>query len=169
MRDATSHLYAIGIGSNRRHVRYGRPTGVVSEAIARLDGEYGLFEASPILINPAMGGAGREFANAVAIIESPLEPERMLRALKTMEVEFGRRPGKRWGERVLDLDILAWDGGKYRSRGLTVPHRDLENRRFALAPLAHIAPNWRPSGGPSFRQLAAQLTRANPIKSNKGG
>ncbi|WP_260484302.1 2-amino-4-hydroxy-6-hydroxymethyldihydropteridine diphosphokinase [Sphingomicrobium flavum] len=169
MADATSHLYAIGIGSNRRHIRHGRPTGVVSEAIARLDGDYGLFEASPILINPAMGGAGRDFANAVAIVESPLAPEEMLAALKAMEVEFGRRPGKRWGERVLDLDILAWDGGKYRSPSLTIPHPALRERRFALIPLANIAPNWRPAGGPSFRQLAAHLTRARPTKIEIGG
>ena len=51
-----THLYAIGIGSNRRHGRYGRPSGVVEAAIARLDQDFGLFNASPIVLNPAHGG-----------------------------------------------------------------------------------------------------------------
>ncbi|HXG81423.1 MAG TPA: 2-amino-4-hydroxy-6-hydroxymethyldihydropteridine diphosphokinase, partial [Sphingomicrobium sp.] len=98
------HLYAIAIGSNRRHVRHGRPTGVVEAAIARLDARFDLFDASPIILNKAVGGAGRDFANAVALVESELEPLAMLTQLKQLEREFGRRPGKRWGERVLDLD-----------------------------------------------------------------
>jgi uncharacterized integral membrane protein (TIGR00701 family) len=49
-----THLYAIAIGSNRPHGRFGRPPGVVEAAIARLDEEFGLFDASPIILNPAM-------------------------------------------------------------------------------------------------------------------
>ena len=60
MVDAT-HLYAIGVGSNRPHGRYGRPQEVVETAIARLDHEFGLFDASPIVLNPAHGPAGRDF------------------------------------------------------------------------------------------------------------
>ena len=48
-----THLYAIAIGSNRRHGRFGRPAGVVVGAIERLDRDFGLFDASPILLNPA--------------------------------------------------------------------------------------------------------------------
>ena len=80
-----THLYAIGIGSNRRHGRFGRPSGVVEAAIARLDQDFGLFDASPIVLNPAHGGAGREFANAVALVESDLDPPMMLRQLKSIE------------------------------------------------------------------------------------
>ena len=68
------------IGSNRPHGRYGRPAGVVEAAIARLDQEFGLFDASPIVLNPAHGGAGRDFANAVALVESDLEPPKCSRA-----------------------------------------------------------------------------------------
>ena len=50
--------------------------GVVEAAIARLDEEFGLFDASPIVLNAAHGRAGRDFANAVALIESELEPPR---------------------------------------------------------------------------------------------
>jgi hypothetical protein len=47
------HLYAIAIGSNRPHGRHGRPTGVVQAAIAELDRAFDLFDASPLMLNPA--------------------------------------------------------------------------------------------------------------------
>jgi 2-amino-4-hydroxy-6-hydroxymethyldihydropteridine diphosphokinase len=153
----TQHLYAIAIGSNRPHRRHGRPTGVIEAAIARLDQEFGLFDASPL--NPAHGGAGRDFANSVALVESGLEPPDMLRRLKAIERDFGRRPGRRWGPRVLDLDIVLWSGGKYRSRSLTVPHPSLERRAFVLQPLAAIAPNWRIRGPLTARHFAQRLAR----------
>jgi 2-amino-4-hydroxy-6-hydroxymethyldihydropteridine diphosphokinase len=153
------HLYAIAIGSNRPHGRHGRPPQVVESAIARLDAEFGLFDASPIVLNRAIGRAGRDFANAVALVESDLEPVEMLRRLKSIERAFGRRPGKRWGPRVLDLDIVLWSGGRFRSRRLTIPHRELAKRGFVLDPLAVIAPGWRVRGPLSVRHLAHRLAR----------
>jgi 2-amino-4-hydroxy-6-hydroxymethyldihydropteridine diphosphokinase len=157
-----SHLYAIAIGSNRAHGRFGRPTGVVEAAIAHLDAEFGLFDASRIILNPAHGGAGRDFANAVALVESPLEPLEMLQALKATERDFGRRAGRRWGTRVLDLDILAWSGGHWHSHGLNIPHTSLENRSFALGPLASIAPDWPIRGALTARHLAHRLAQRAP-------
>ena len=157
-----THLYAIAIGSNRPHGRYGRPQHVVEIAIARLDQEFGLFNASPIVLNSAHGGAGRDFANAVALIESDLEPQEMLFRLKHLEREFGRRSGRRWGPRVLDLDIALWSGGKLRTRKLTVPHPQLANRTFVLQPLAMIAPGWR-VGNLGVRHLEHRLSRRMPV------
>ena len=160
MQDATQ-LYAIAIGSNRPHGRFGRPQGVVEAAIARLDEEFGLFDTSPIVLNAAHGGAGRDFANAVALVESRLDPPAALSRLKSLEREFGRRPGRRWGPRVLDLDIVLWSGGKFRSRRLTIPHPQLARRSFVLQPLSAIAPGWR-VGGLSVRHLAHRLARRAP-------
>jgi 2-amino-4-hydroxy-6-hydroxymethyldihydropteridine diphosphokinase len=156
------HLYAIAIGSNRPHGKHGRPAGVVEAAVAELDRRFGLFDASPILLNPAEGVAGRDFANSVALVKSDQEPKAMLIELKVIERAFGRRPGKRWGPRVLDLDILAWGGGKLRSRRLTIPHPALERRAFMLQPLAAIAPGWRVRGPLTARQLAHRLARRPP-------
>lgn len=156
-----THLYAIAIGSNRPHGRYGRPAGVVEAAIARLDEEFGLFDASPIVLNAAHGGAGRDFANGVALVESQVSPPEMLRRLKSLEQEFGRRSGRRWGPRVLDLDIALWSGGKFTARGLTVPHPQLSHRSFVLGPLATIAPDWR-IGNLTVQHLAQRLARRRP-------
>ena len=160
MPEAT-HLYAIAIGSNRPHGRFGRPPAVVEAAIARLDQDFGLFDASPIIMNRAHGGAGRDFANAVALIESRLDPPEMLGSLKHIEADFGRRSGRRWGPRVLDLDIALWSGGTLRSRALTVPHRHLASRSFVLEPLAAIAPGWK-LGPVAVRHLAHRLARRAP-------
>jgi 2-amino-4-hydroxy-6-hydroxymethyldihydropteridine diphosphokinase len=157
-----TQLYAIAIGSNRPHGRHGRPTGVVEAAIARLDQDFGLFDASPIVLNPAHGGAGRDFANAVALVESDLDPPRMLKQLKALEREFGRRSGRRWGPRVLDLDIVLWSGGLYRSRRLAIPHPQLARRSFVLQPLSVIAPGWR-VGGLGIRHLAYRLGRPRAV------
>ena len=157
-----TQLYAIAIGSNRPHGRFGRPAQVVEAAIARLDADFTLFDASPIILNPAHGGAGRDFANCVALVASELDPSEMLRALKALEREFGRRPAKRWAARVLDLDIAAWSGGRWRGRELTVPHPRLAERAFVLQPLAAVAPRWRLRGGVTARHLAHRLARRAP-------
>jgi 2-amino-4-hydroxy-6-hydroxymethyldihydropteridine diphosphokinase len=156
-----TQLYAIAIGSNRLHGRHGRPQQVVEAAIARLDQDFGLFDASPIVLNPAHGAAGRDFANTVALVESDLEPRAMLARLKAIERDFGRRSGRRWGPRVLDLDIALWSGGRFRSRSLTIPHPQLARRSFVLQPLMVIAPTWR-VGTLNIRHLAERLARRQP-------
>jgi 2-amino-4-hydroxy-6-hydroxymethyldihydropteridine diphosphokinase len=157
-----THLYAVAIGSNRPHGRFGRPAAVVEAAIARLDDEFVLFDAAPIVLNAAHGGAGRDFANSVALVESPLDPPTMLRRLKSLERDFGRRRGRRWGPRVLDLDLVLWSGGRFRSRTLTIPHPGLEEREFVLHPLAAIAPTWPVRGALTARHLAQRLARRRP-------
>jgi len=157
-----TQLYAIGIGSNRPHGRHGRPAGVVAAAVAELDRRFALFDASPILLNAASGGAGRDFANAAALIESDLPPEALLAELKAIERDFGRRVGRRWGARVLDLDILAWSGGRFTARGLTIPHPRLAERSFALQPLRAIAPGFPVAGAQSVRHLTERLARRRP-------
>lgn len=99
---------------------------------------------------PALGPAGRSFANGAAIIETMLEPPALLGRLKALEVAFGRRRGRRWGPRVLDLDILLWSGGRWPAHGgrrLIVPHRGVALRDFVLKPLSLIAPDWRVGWG----------------------
>lgn len=153
------HLYVIGLGSNRRHRRYGRPANVVVGAMRML----GPLAASPITHTAPIGPSRRRFANAAILLETSLSPIALLKALKEIERDFGRRRGKRWGERVLDLDILLWSGGRWSSASLTVPHPHLVRRRFALDPVLRIAPNWRIPGHGTVRQCAARLTRPRPV------
>lgn len=158
------YSYAIGIGSNRRHGRHGAPAAVVRAAMAALE-RVGirLVGRSPVIATPALGPAGRSFANAAIIVQTALDPPELLVRLKELEAAFGRRRGRRWGARVLDLDILLWSEGHWPRRGkgrLTVPHRSLEQRDFVLRPLLAIAPGWRVGrGAGTVRHARARLLR----------
>ncbi len=156
--------YAIALGSNRRHGRHGAPAGILRAAIEML-GSIGKVErASSIRHTPAMGPAGRSFANAAVVLLTELDPAELLRALKGIERDFGRRGGRRWGPRVLDLDIVLWSEGSWGGDGTTIPHPSMRDRRFVLDPLAQIAPDWRdPVSGVTVRQLLARLRRPRPV------
>ena len=157
--------YAVALGSNRRHGRHGAPARVLAAAAAALEGsDTQLLALSRIRATPAMGPAGRGFANAAALLETPLDPPELLAHLKEIEHAFGRRGGRRWGPRVLDLDIIFWSQGAWASGGLVVPHRDVRVRRFVLEPLAEIAPGWRdPLSGRTVRQLLHRVAARAPV------
>jgi len=151
--------YAIALGSNRRS-RHGSPEANLRAALASIPG---VGAVSKIRATPALGPAGRSFANAAAIVETELDPDALLAALKAIERDFGRRPGRRWGPRVLDLDIVLWSGGAWDGPGPIVPHPAFRERAFVLQPLAEIAPDWRdPLSGATMRQLFARLTAPRP-------
>ena len=170
--------YLIALGSNVRHHRHGLPAAVLAAALKRLDGAvlaYGgglrVLRVSPIIASEPMGPSRRRYANGAALITCPLSPPELLALLKAVEREFGRRAaGQRWGARVLDLDIVLWQGGGWRSAGwrgdgfrggLVIPHRHFRGRDFVLGPAAVVAPEWRdPVTGLSLRQLAGRHRRA---------
>lgn len=161
--------YLLALGSNRPHHCHKDPRRVVTAAMTELAAQGCEVRArSKIRRTPALGPAGRDFANAAILIRSHLSPHDLLTVLKRIEREFGRRPGRRWGARVLDLDILLWSGGIWprrhgwpACRGLAVPHRDFARRDFVLLPAAEIAGNIRhPVSGLRVRHLAARHNKA---------
>lgn len=148
--------YLIALGSNRR----GRHGGPASEVRAAAAAAIGAVALSPIIASAPLGPSGRRFANAAALVETDADPPALLARLKRIERAFGRRRGRRWGERVIDLDIVLWSGGAWRSPGLTIPHGAFRDRAFVLGPLAALAPAWRdPVSGLTVRQLHGRLTR----------
>lgn len=159
-----SSTYLVALGSNRRHHLYGAPQGVVRAAMEELAAFGTVTARSPVLATPAMGAAQRRFANAALVLESELAPPALLAALKRTEREFGRRRGQRWGDRVLDCDIILWSGGRWASAGLTIPHSEYRRRAFVLSPARAIAPHWRdPASGLRIAQAHARLTRPRPL------
>ncbi len=157
--------YAIGLGSNRRHGRHGPPAATLKAAIEAL-GERGIgIEAvSGIRLTPALGPAGRSFANAAVLATADLDPLELLAELKHLEISFGRRGGRRWGARVLDIDILLWSEGPFEAPGLVIPHPAMRERAFVLDPLAELVPAWRdPVSGLTVRQLRTRLGARRPV------
>ncbi|WP_419807864.1 2-amino-4-hydroxy-6-hydroxymethyldihydropteridine diphosphokinase [Sphingomonas sp.] len=152
--------YLVALGANRRS-RHGSPAQAVAAAIARLDG---VVATSPIVASAPLGPSTRRFANAAVLVESDLAPPAMLVRLKGIERDFGRRRGRRWGARAIDLDLILWSVGVWRSPGLTVPHPAYRERRFVLDPLLAIAPGWRdPADGLTVRHLQHRLTASRPV------
>lgn len=153
--------YLIALGSNVRHHRHGDPRGVLRASLRALDGHDAVVEAvAPIHTSAPLGPSARCYANSAALIGSDLPPVELLARLKAIEREFGRRAGRRWAARVLDLDIVLWNGGKWQSPGLTLPHPSFRERAFVLAPAVSLVPNWRdPVTHLTLRHLQARLTR----------
>ncbi|TAD83408.1 MAG: 2-amino-4-hydroxy-6-hydroxymethyldihydropteridine diphosphokinase [Sphingomonadales bacterium] len=159
-----SSLYLIALGSNRRHGLYGPPTGVVRAAMEECAAFGTVLARAPVIATPAMGAAQRRFANSALVLQSDLTPSALLAAAKRMERQFGRRPGQRWGDRVLDVDIVLWSGGRWASPGLAIPHPHYRRRAFVLGPACAIVRHWRdPVSGLTLAQLHARLTRPRPL------
>lgn len=81
------------------------------------------------------------FVNSVVEVATELSPGGLLSLLKSIEAGMGRTPSPRWGERVIDLDILFYGSEVVSEEGLVVPHPRLHERAFVLVPLAEIAPD----------------------------
>ena len=133
-----THRVYVGIGSN-----LGDAEANVRDAIAGL-GELGAGERmSSLYRTKAWGKTDQpDFINAVALIETGLNPRSLLIALKAIEVELGRVPSERWGPRAIDLDILTFDDLRFEEEGLTIPHASMNERAFVLVPLAEIDPSF---------------------------
>jgi 2-amino-4-hydroxy-6-hydroxymethyldihydropteridine diphosphokinase len=159
----TTTSYAIALGSNRPG-RHGGTRDEIRAALAVIGSTIGVVRAvSTIITTAPIGPSIRAFANAAALVDSVCDPAAMLRHLKAIEQDFGRRAGQRWGARVIDLDIILWSEGCWRSTGLIVPHVAYASRDFVLRPLAAIAPDWRdPRDGRSVRQMRHGVDRRRP-------
>jgi 2-amino-4-hydroxy-6-hydroxymethyldihydropteridine diphosphokinase len=125
---------------------------------------------------PVGPGLQASYLNSVLLIETDIAPGALLRLLKGIERQAGRRFGRRWGPRSLDIDVLDYGGRRFgwppgrRERGrLVLPHPELHRRAFVLVPLLEIAPHWRhPALGVSARTLLARLGRGRGSAGARG-
>jgi 2-amino-4-hydroxy-6-hydroxymethyldihydropteridine diphosphokinase len=124
----------IGIGSN-----VGDAAAHVRAAFDALDRVGSVLARSSFYRTKAWGVTEQpDFYNAAALVETALSPAHLLSELKALEGELGRVTTFRWGPRVIDLDILAYDDIVLDEPDLTIPHARLHEREGALAPLAEI-------------------------------
>jgi 2-amino-4-hydroxy-6-hydroxymethyldihydropteridine diphosphokinase len=116
---------------------------------------------------PVGGPAGQgSYLNAVAQVQSEMEPETLLQTLLAVELSLGRVRDERFGPRTIDLDLLLY-GELVRDAGdLTVPHPRMHERTFVLKPLAEIAPlAVHPALKKTIRELLDELPReSRPIR-----
>jgi 2-amino-4-hydroxy-6-hydroxymethyldihydropteridine diphosphokinase len=150
------------------------PWGTSAETIAHALGEIEranieVNAVSPLYETEAIGRARQPaYVNAVALIDTSLPPEALLRVLKEIERKAGRRGGSPWGPRTLDIDIIDYRGLVRNWRGrqpeftrpgrrpLVLPHPFAHERPFVLRPLLDVAPDWR---HPVLKERARSLWR----------
>jgi len=151
-------MILIGLGSNLT-TQAGGPSETLDAALTALE-DMGARPArrSAYYTSAPIGPPDQPwFVNAVAELDSPLDPEALLQALHALEARFARRREMRWQARTLDLDLLDWHGtirpdytdwkaaaaSSQAPARLILPHPQLHRRRFVLDPLTEIAPDWR--------------------------
>jgi len=170
--DAQSNAHGkvlVGLGANSPGP-WGSPAKTLKRALRELERRGITVEAVSNLYETAAMGAARQppYVNQVALLATSLPAPALLRLLKQIEAQAGRRGGRPWGPRTLDLDIIDYKGmilnwsqsrktmPRARVRPLVLPHPQLELRPFVLRPLLDVAPNWR---HPVLKLSAKELWR----------
>ena len=141
---ASAHLAYVALGANLADpVAQIRAAGA---ALAELP-DSRLLRLSSLYRTAPVGIRGQpDFVNAVAALETRLDPEPLLDALFAVERRFGRHREFRHAPRTLDLDLLLYDQRVLDSERLSLPHPRMHLRAFVIAPLLEIAPLCRIPG-----------------------
>ena len=151
------HRVYIGLGSN-----LGDRKANIREAEERLSKlpETRIVKASSLYESEPLGDAKTWFVNNVLELETEFEPDELLKRTRAIEAAMGRKrvKGKRWGSRIIDLDILLFDNQTVSKRTLKIPHPEMHKRRFVLLPLSELAPHvTHPQLGAAISELLGGL------------
>lgn len=128
----------LGLGAN-----IGDPEAQIEEALEHLSAHplIAIAESSDMLVNPAWGKTDQpDFHNMVVEVETSLPPEELLEVCQHIEAAMGRVREERWGPRLIDIDIVAYERLEMQSERLILPHPFAHEREFVMGPLRQIAP-----------------------------
>lgn len=127
------------LGSNLGHRQL-----LLQEAVAGIGHNVGtIVKQSSVYETQAWGKTNQpDYLNQVVIVKTNLTPREVLKSILQIELNMGRERKEKWGERIIDIDILFYEDMILTETDLIIPHPELQNRRFTLAPLAQIAPDW---------------------------
>ena len=159
--------YVLGLGSNLGdRLEFFRTAARQLQRHTRITGFSALYETV------AWGPAQPDYLNAALRLQTSLEPRALLELQLEIERLAGRVRLERWGPRTLDLDLLFIVGQTVDQPGLTVPHRELTRRAFALLPLLDVVPDARdPHTGRAYSELVTNLDRTGvrELKNSRAG
>lgn len=154
----------IGLGANLGDAR-----ATLQAAVSAMAGlpETRLLRVSSLYRSAPVDAAGPDYLNAVAELDTRLEPLDLLHALQALEMAAGRERPYRNAPRTLDLDLLLYGDQRIHSPALTVPHPRMAERAFVLLPLTELCPGWATSAqlqaltGQRIERLAAPVDWAD--------
>ncbi len=156
----------IGLGGN-----LGEPAVAFRAAVAELRAIGQVVKVSSLYDSAPRDGIDQpHFLNAALELETDLSPVDLLVALKRLEAALGRDPqGRRWGPRVIDIDILSFDGlcVTDTEQDLIVPHPRFHERRFALEPVAELDPLLLPWRNCSDLRVDVSVSDLLPMVANQ--
>lgn len=147
----------LGLGSN-----IGDKAATLAEAVRRIGDIPGIriTARSSDYRTPPWGETDQDwFLNAAIAVETELTPHALLEAGLAIETSMGRVRERRWGPRVIDIDVLSYAGAEIADERLVLPHRFVRERAFVLVPLAEIAPDLT-IGPETVAQALAKLDTA---------
>ena len=109
-----------------------------------LEAQVGKLVASSAIYRTSAWGIEnqRDFLNQAFCFKTQLPPAQVLEIALNTETKLGRKRQERWGERIIDIDIIFYEDLTLDTPKLVIPHPWLQERRFVLVPLNDIAPNW---------------------------
>ncbi|GMQ98385.1 MAG: hypothetical protein BMS9Abin17_0894 [Acidimicrobiia bacterium] len=143
-------LAYIGVGSN-----LGDRQAYLATALGSVASLGTLVAGAPIYETAPVGPVDQDaYLNTALAIETSLSPEDLLTRLLSIERDNGRVRDVKWGARTLDLDLLWYDGLVVNEPDLVIPHPEIRNRRFVVAPLLDLEPSLGDEAGPYATSLA---------------
>lgn len=184
------YLHLLALGSNATPESSSNAALLMQVAASIKDEVVVTLRMSRIYLTPAFpAGSGPDYANACIAVESSHSPQQMLAIAHRIEADMGRERKERWGQRVIDIDLLATDQQvlpdsetlrewmdlplerqmREAPEQLILPHPRMHERGFVLVPLADVAPDWvHPLTGQSVQAMLqgldpAEIAEIRPI------
>ncbi len=159
-------MIILGLGSN-----LGDRINHINTAITKLN-QYvsitnlsSIYQSDALMLPNSPPEWNIKFLNMAISIKTSIAPHELLALCKEIESQIGHNNLQRWAPRQIDIDILTYNDLYLNEDNLTIPHKDLAIRDFAIIPLAEIAPYWQhPILKKIAKEIATNITNSNHVQ-----
>lgn len=138
-------MIILGLGSNvgDRLEYLSKAVSILGKSVLAALETSPIYESEAVLKGSSPEDWNKPYLNMAVCGETHLSPQELLKTIKMIEKSLGRQDRGTWAPREIDIDILAYGTEFIDTAELTIPHKDLYKRPFALIPLVELAPNWQ--------------------------